>query len=48
MRRRFFSEDRIFIAAILAPLVLLLALLIYGPAVDTFRQSLTNRNLRIQ
>ena len=48
MRRRFFSEDRVFIVAILAPLLLLLALLVYGPAVDTFRQSLTNRNLRLQ
>ncbi len=48
MRRRFLSQDRVFIVAILAPLLLLVALLIYGPAIDTFRQSLTNRNLRIQ
>lgn len=48
MRRRLFSEDRVFIVAVLAPLLLLVALVIYGPALDTFRQSLTNRNLRIQ
>jgi multiple sugar transport system permease protein len=48
MRRRLLNGDRVFIVAVLAPLVLLVALLIYGPAIDTFRQSLTNRNLRIQ
>lgn len=46
--RRFFNQDTWFLIVILAPLVLLLALLIYYPAIDTFQTSLTNRNLRIQ
>lgn len=48
MRERFFSGDRTFILVVLIPVLLLIALLIYYPAVDTFRTSLTNRNLRIQ
>lgn len=47
MRQRFFTQDRLFIAIILVPLLLFIALLIYMPAVDTFNTSLTNRNLRI-
>jgi ABC-type sugar transport system permease subunit len=47
MRQRFFTQDRLFIAIILVPLLLFIALLIYVPAVDTFNTSLTNRNLRI-
>ncbi len=47
MRQRFFTQDRLFIAVILIPLLLFIALLIYVPAVDTFNTSLTNRNLRI-
>jgi ABC-type sugar transport system permease subunit len=48
MRQRLFSSDSAFIAVILLPVLLLVAILIYYPAVDTFRNSLTNRNLRIQ
>lgn len=45
--RRLFSRDNSFILVILVPVILLVALLIYYPAVDTFRTSLTSRNLRI-
>ena len=48
MRQRLFSPDRTFIAVVLIPVILVVALLIYYPALDTFRTSLTNRNLRIQ
>lgn len=41
------SRKTVFIGAILAPIILLVALFIYYPAIDTFRTSLTNRNLRI-
>jgi multiple sugar transport system permease protein len=44
---RLFSNDRRFIALLLIPLLIFIALLIYIPAVDTFSTSLTNRNLRI-
>lgn len=47
MPRRFRNEDRLFVAAILVPTLLFIALLIYAPALDTLRTSLTNRNLRI-
>jgi len=47
MIRRFFSADATYVAVMLAPIVLLIALFIYYPAVDTFGQSLTNRNLRV-
>ncbi len=39
-------EDRVFVLAVLLPIALLVAALIYVPAVDTLRTSLTNRNLR--
>jgi ABC-type sugar transport system permease subunit len=44
--RRLFSRDNSFILVILIPVLLLVAVLIYYPAVDTFRTSLTSRNLR--
>src|SRR5688572_4208431 len=47
MPRRLRNDDRIFIAAILVPIILFIALIIYAPALDTFRTSLTNRNLRL-
>lgn len=47
MRRRLLTQDHLFIAVILIPLLLFIALLIYVPAIDTFNTSLTNRNLRI-
>lgn len=46
--RRPFSSDSIYLAVVLLPIILLIALIIYYPAVDTFGQSLTNRNLRIR
>ena len=46
--RRLFSADTRFVVIILAPILLLIALFIYYPAVDTFGTSLTNRNLRIR
>lgn len=45
--RRLFSRDNSFILVILVPVMLLVALLIYYPAIDTFQTSLTSRNLRI-
>jgi len=47
-RRAGFSSDSRFIFIILLPPVLLIALLIYYPAVDTFQTSLTSENLRIR
>ncbi|MCY3831782.1 MAG: sugar ABC transporter permease, partial [Chloroflexi bacterium] len=46
--RRLFSSDSLYLAVVLLPIILLIALFIYYPAVDTFGQSLTNRNLRIR
>lgn len=40
------SGDRAFIFAVLLPVALLVAVLVYLPALDTLRTSLTNRNLR--
>jgi multiple sugar transport system permease protein len=45
--RRVVSSDPLFILLVLMPLVLLVTLLIYYPAVDTFHTSLTSENLRI-
>lgn len=45
--RSLLSRDRVFIFVILIPLLFLITLLIYYPAVDTFQTSLTSRNLRI-
>ncbi len=47
MSRLRLNNDTAFILVILAPILLLVAALIYYPAVDTFRTSLTSRNLRI-
>ena len=46
--RRLLSSDSIYLAVVLLPIILMIALFIYYPAVDTFGQSLTNRNLRIR
>lgn len=46
--RRAHPQDVPFILIILLPIILLVAVLIYYPAVSTFGDSLTNRNLRIQ
>lgn len=46
--RRAHNQDVPFILVILLPIILLVAVLIYYPAVSTFGDSLTNRNLRIQ
>ncbi len=48
MIRRIFSSDSRYLVVVLAPIILLLALFIYYPAVNTFQTSLTNRNLRIR
>jgi multiple sugar transport system permease protein len=45
--RRVLASDPLFIFLILAPLVILVTLLIYYPAADTFLTSLTSKNLRI-
>jgi len=47
MLRTFFTRKPVFIGVILIPIMLLVALLIYYPAVNTFGTSLTSRNLRI-
>ncbi len=47
MLRALLSRKAVFVATILLPILLLIGLFIYYPAVDTFRTSLTNRNLRI-
>ncbi len=46
--RNLFSADNTFVFIILLPIVLLIAIFIYYPAVDTFQTSLTNENLRIR
>lgn len=48
MERKIFSADNRFIFIILLPIVLMVALFIYYPAVDTFQTSLTNENLRVR
>ena len=45
--RRIFSSDSLYVAVVLAPIILLIALFIYYPAINTFGTSLTNYNLRI-
>ncbi len=47
MLRSFLSRKAVFIAIILLPILILVGLFIYYPAIDTFRTSLTSRNLRI-
>ena len=46
--RRIFSSDSLYLMVVLLPIILLIALFIYYPALDTFGQSLTNRNWRIR
>ena len=46
--RRIFSSDSLYIAVVLAPIILLIALFIYYPAINTFGTSLTNYNLRVR
>lgn len=47
MRSRWLNPDRLFLVAVLVPLLLLVGALIYYPAVNTFQTSLTDQNLRI-
>lgn len=44
---RFLGRDRLFLLVFLVPIILVVALLIYGPALDTLRASFTNTNLRV-
>ncbi len=48
MKPRRPTSDALYVIVVLTPIVLLIALFIYYPALDTFGQSLTNRNLRIR
>jgi ABC-type sugar transport system permease subunit len=48
MPRLRLSNDTFFILVILIPILLLVAVLIYYPALETFQTSLSSRNLRIQ
>ena len=45
---RFLTRDRLFILALLVPILIVVALLIYYPALDTLQTSFTNENLRIR
>src|SRR5258708_13359200 len=47
MLRSLFARKGVFIGAVLLPIILLIGIFIYYPAVDTFRTSFTNWNLRI-
>src|SRR5215831_19127017 len=47
MLRSLLSRRTVFIAVILLPIILMIGIFIYYPALDTFQTSLTNRNLRI-
>lgn len=44
---RILTRDRLFILAFLVPIVVIVAILVYLPAADTLRASLTNQNLRL-
>jgi len=44
---RFLGRDRLFLLVFLVPIIMVVALLIYGPALDTLRTSFTNTNLRV-
>ncbi len=46
--KRLLNSDSLYLAVVLLPIILLIALFIYYPAIDSFSQSLTNRNLRIR
>jgi ABC-type sugar transport system permease subunit len=43
---RFLGRDRLFLLVFLVPILVVVAALIYGPALDTLRASFTNTNLR--
>lgn len=45
--RRAATQDAIFVLTILVPIILVVALLIYYPAIDAFSAGLTNRDLRL-
>jgi ABC-type sugar transport system permease subunit len=45
---RLLSRDRAFILVFLLPIALVVAALIYAPALDTLQSSLTNENLRVR
>jgi multiple sugar transport system permease protein len=45
---RFFTRDRIFILVLLVPVLVIIAAIIYYPAIDTLQTSFTNENLRIR
>jgi ABC-type sugar transport system permease subunit len=44
---RILGRDRLFVLAFLVPIVVVVAALIYGPALDTLRASFTNSDLRV-
>lgn len=44
---RILGRDRLFLLVFLVPIVVVVAVLIYGPALDTLRTSFTNTNLRV-
>lgn len=45
---RFLTRDRLFVIALLVPILLVIASLIYYPALDSLQTSFTNENLRIR
>ena len=45
---RLLSRDRAFILVFLLPIAIVVAALIYAPALDTLQSSLTNENLRVR
>jgi ABC-type sugar transport system permease subunit len=47
MPRRLWNHDRLFLWMVLLPIILLIAFVIYVPALNTLHTSFTNRNLRI-
>lgn len=44
---RFLTRDRLFLLAFLVPILVVIAVIVYLPAADTLRTSLTNANLRM-
>lgn len=45
---RLLSRDRVFILAFLLPIIAVVAVLVYAPALDTLQSSLSNENLRVR
>jgi ABC-type sugar transport system permease subunit len=45
---RLLSRDRVFVLAFLLPIVAVVAVLVYAPALDTLQSSFTNENLRLR